>query len=144
MARGNTGRRAILTGMASAATLALGGCMRLGHRVALRHIVLRLPPESRAVFWEKLQKYAAQNGLASDRVPQQAQTARSFAFLLRGRGLEIVGRNNAYDPLQPNDYAVAFYGSDAFAAGKATVDRFAETFLATMLNENSVKLISDS
>ncbi len=137
----DAGRRYFLAG---AATVALGGCARFGRGAPRRRIVLRLPAVSRRVFWEKVQKYAAQNRLASDEVPQRPAAARNFAFVLRGRGLEIVGRNNAYDPLQPDDYVVVFYTSSMFGADAVTINRFAETFRATMLGENSVHLISDS
>ncbi len=130
--------------MVGVATLALGGCMRLDHRAALRTIVLRLPGVSRHVFWEKVQTYATQNQLASDMVPQRPATARDFTFVLRGRGLDIVGRNNAYDPLQPDDYVVAFFAAPVFGAGRIMIDRFADTFRDTMTSENSVRLISDS
>ena len=137
----DAGRRTLLAG---AATLVLGGCMRLDHRAALRTVVLRLPAVSRHVFWEKVQTYATQNQLASDMVPQRPATARDFTFVLRGRGLDIVGRNNAYDPLQPDDYVVAFFAAPVFGAGRIMIDRFADTFRDTMTSENSVRLISDS
>ncbi len=137
----DAGRRWILAG---AAAVALGGCMRLGNGAPVRRMVLRLPVVSRHVFWEKIQKYASENGLACTRVPPRPVTPRSFEFLLRGRGLDIIGRNNAYDPLQPDDYAIVFYGSTVFGAPRETIDRFADTFRDTMLSENSIKLISDS
>ena len=137
----DAGRRLLLAGTAA---IALGGCVRLDHRAALRTIVLRVPQVSRHVFWEKVQIYATQNHLVSDLFPQRAQTVRNFTFLLRGRGLDIVGRNNAYDPLQPNDYAVAFYAAPLFGADRAMIDRFADAFRDTLLSENSVHLISDS
>jgi len=137
----DAGRRLLLAGMA---TVALGGCMRLDRRAALRTIVLRVPQVSRPVFWEKVQTYATQNHLVSDLFPQRAQTVRNFTFLLRGRGLDIVGRNNAYDPLQPDDYAVAFYAAPLFGASQALVNRFADAFRDIMLSENSVHLIFDS
>jgi hypothetical protein len=110
----------------------------------LRTLVLRLPLVSRHVFWERVQGYATQNHLTSAVVPQSPQTGRSFAFLLQGRGLEISGRNNAYDPLQPNDYVVGFYSAPVFGAGRIMIDRFADAFRDTMLSENGVRLISDS
>ena len=137
----DAGRRLLLAGTA---TIALGGCVRLDRRAALRTIVLRVPQVSRHVFWEKVQIYATQNQLASDLFPQRPQTVRNFTFLLRGRGLDVVGRNNAYDPLQPNDYAVAFYAAPLFGASPPVIDRFADAFRDTMLRENSVHLISDS
>jgi hypothetical protein len=137
----DVGRRTFLAG---AAAVALGGCVRLDGRAALRTLVLRLPPVSRHVFWERVQGYATQNHLTSAVVPQSPQTGRSFAFLLQGRGLEISGRNNAYDPLQPNDYVVGFYSAPVFGAGRIMIDRFADAFRDTMLSENGVRLISDS
>jgi len=137
----DVGRRRLVAG---AALTALGGCMRLDHGAPLRRIVLRLPANSRPVFWEKAQKFAAQNHLASDLVPQRPATARDFAFLLRGRGLNIIGRNNAYDPLQPDDYVVGFYSNRLFGADRATIDRYADAFRNAMLSENSVRLISDN
>lgn len=137
----DAGRRTFLAG---AAVSALGGCVRLDHRKALRTLVLRLPPVSRRVFWEKVQIYATENHLTSAVVPEPARTARSFAFLLQGRGLEISARNNAYDPLQPDDYVIGFYSAPVFGAGRIMIDRFADTFRDTMLSENSVRLISDS
>ena len=106
-------------------------------------MVLRVPPVSRAVLWETVQKYAAENQLASGLWPQSPKTPRSFAFVLRGRGLEIDGRNDAYDPLQPNDYIVSFHAASMFGADRAAIDRFADAFRATLLAENSVRLISD-
>ena len=127
-----------------ATAIALGGCARLDGRAALRTLVLRLPPASRRVFWERVQGYATQNHLTSAVVPQSPRTARSFAFLLQGRGLEVSGHNNAYDPLQPDDYAVRFYSAPVFGAGRIMIDRFADAFRDTMLSENGVRLIADS
>lgn len=121
------------------------GCTRLERSdVAVRRIVLRLPPVSRPVFWERVRGFADQNGLASDQMPQRAAQAKDFDFLLRGKGIEIIGRNNAYDALQPDDYVIFFYGSRLFPAGKDTVNRFADTFLARMQGDRSLQLISDS
>ena len=133
-------RRSVIAG---AALVALGGCARLGHKPALRRIVLRVPAVSRPVLWETVQRFAAQNRLASSRVPQPPKTARDFMFVLRGRGMEIIGRNDAYDPLQPDDYIISFHPSSLFGADRATIDRFADTFRATLVAENSVRLISD-
>ena len=130
--------------LAGAAMVALGGCMRLDRRAALRTIILRVPEVSRHVFWEKVQIYATQNHLVSDLFAQRPRTARNFTFLLRGRGLDIVGRNNAYDPLQPNDYVIAFYAAPLFGASRAMINRFADAFRDTLVSENSVRLISDS
>ena len=134
-------RRTCLAGLAA---LTLGGCARLESHAALRTIVLRLPAVSRHVFWEKVQVYATQNHLASDLVPQRPARVKNLTFLLRGRGLDIVGRNNAYDPLQPNDYAVGFYAAPVFGAARPMIDRFADTFRDIMLSENSIHLISDT
>ncbi len=117
--------------------------MRLDHRKPARILVFRLPPVSRPVLWETVQKYAAQNHLACHLLRVRPGAERSFGFLLRGRGLEIIGRNNAYDPLQPDDYAVAFHAEALFGAPRATLDRYAETLRATLLADNSVHLISD-
>ncbi len=130
--------------LAGAATVALGGCMRLDRKDAVRTIVLRVPSVSRHVFWEKVQGYATQNRLAADLFPQRPGTVRNFTFLLRGRGLDIVGRNNAYDPLQPNDYGIAFYAAPLFGAPAVTINRFADVFRDTLVSEHSVQLISDS
>lgn len=133
-------RRSVFAGVALAA---LGGCMRLDPRRPVRILVLRLPSVSRPVLWETVQKYAAQNHLACHLFPQRPEEARNFVFLARGRGLDIVGRNNAYDPLQPNDYEVRFYAESLFGASPATVNRFADVFRATVLADNSIRLISD-
>ena len=117
--------------------------MRLGQKPAARRMVLRVPPVSRPVLWETVQKYATQNQMASSLMRQPAKTARDFNFRLRGRGLEIVGRNDAYDPLQPNDYIVSFHATSLFGADRATIDRFADTFRATLLADNSIHLIAD-
>ena len=140
MTRLDATRRSVLAG---AALAALGGCLRLEHRPALRRIVLRLPAISRPVFWETVQKYAAQNRLTSNLLSQQPKTPRNFTFVLRGRGLDIVGRNDAYDPLQPDDYVISFHASSMFGADRGTIDRFADTFRATVLGDNSIRLISD-
>jgi hypothetical protein len=137
----DAGRRTLLAG---AAAVALSGCTRLDKGAAARTIVLRLPPVSRHVFWERVQIYATQNRLTSGLVPQRAETARNFTFLLRGRGLDIVGRNNAYDLVQPDDYVVGFYAAPIFGAGRIMIDRFADTFRDTLLSENGIHLISDS
>ncbi len=130
--------------MAAGASLT-AGCTRLERGdTALRRIVLRMPQVSRSVFWERARGFADQNGLASDLMPQRPAKAKDFDFILRGKGLEIIGRNNAYDPLQPDDYVISFYGSRMFPAGRDIVNRFADTFLARMLGEHSIKLISDS
>jgi hypothetical protein len=118
--------------------------MRLDHRTPLRTLVFRLPAVSRPILWETIQKYAAQNHLACHLLRASPVQARNFSFIARGRGLDIVGRNNAYDPLQPNDYEVRFYVESLFGASRATIDRFAETFRDTVLADNSVHLITDS
>lgn len=118
--------------------------MRLDHRKPVRILVFRLPVVSRPVLWETVQKYAAQNHLACHLLREHPGAIRSFAFLLRGQGLDIVGRNNAYDPLQPEDNEVRFYAEPLFGASRVTIDRFAEAFRATVQADNSVHLISDN
>ena len=141
MTRFDMGRRLFLAG---AATLALGGCMRLDHRKALRTLVFRVPAVSRPVLWETLQRYASQNHLACHLLRELPDKARNFMFVARGQGLDIVGRNNAYDPLQPDDYEIRFYAETVFGASQATIDRFADALRDTLVSENSVRLISDS
>jgi len=133
-------RRSVLAG---AAAVALEGCVRLDQRHLVRTLVLRLPPVSRPAFWETIQKYAAQNHLTCHLLRELPEQARNFFFVMRGRGLHIAGRNNAYDPLQPNDYEVRFYAEGLFGAPRAAIDRYADTFRATVLRDNSVQLISD-
>ncbi len=134
-------RRSLFAGVAVAA---LGGCMRLDPRKPVRTLVFRLPLVSRPALWETVQKYAAQNHLACHLLPARAGQPRNFVFLARGQGLDIVGRNNAYDPLQPNDYEVRFYAESLFGASHATLNRFADSFRATVLADHSVHLISDT
>ena len=122
----------------------LGGCMRLDHRKPLRILVLRVPAVSRPILWETIEKYASQNHLACHLLPELPDKARNFFFMARGQGLDIVGRNNAYDPLQPDDYEIRFYAETLFGASRATINRFADAFRETVLSENSVRLISDS
>jgi hypothetical protein len=133
-------RRSVLAG---AEALALGGCVRIHKGQAVRTLVLRLPPVSRPAFWETVQRYAAQNRLPCHLIPPRPGTPRDFTFVLRGQGLDIIGRNNAYDPLQPDDYVVGFYSEVMFGAPRAIIGRYADTFRATVLGDNSVHLISD-
>jgi len=123
--------------------MALSGCVRIHKGHAVRTLVLRLPPVSRPAFWEIVQKYAAQNHLPCHLMPPRSERPRNFTFILRGQGLDIIGRNNAYDPLQPDDYVVGFYAEVVFGAPRAVIDRYADTFRVTVLADNSVHLISD-
>ncbi|MGZ3305440.1 MAG: hypothetical protein ACXU8U_06230 [Asticcacaulis sp.] len=138
-------RRFLVTSILAAAVPAgLSGCAPAGAgRKPRRTLILRMAAASRPVFWEKAQAYAHENGLASSLMPQRPDKPRDFAFLLRGKGLDVIGRNNAYDPLQPDDYVVAFYGSALFAVDDATLNRFADSFLVKV-SDRSVSLISDS
>ena len=122
----------------------LSGCLRLDRRKPLRTLVFRAPAVSRPVLWETIQKYASQNHLACHLLREPPETARNFFFIARGQGLDIVGRNNAYDPLQPDDYAIRFYAEAVFGASQATINRFADVFRETLLSDNSIHLISDS